>query len=255
VTISSNHAFVLVITGELNDRKENSEGRIMLTLLTATGARPAAWAICERLMMAQTYDGPVHWIIVDDGQHAQPVTFKRDGWKLSVISPLPHWNPGHNTQARNLGVGALLVKPDDKLVIIEDDDYYHKDWLVTIDRWLNDFELAGECEARYYNINTKIYRKFDNQNHASLCSTGMTGKAIEQFKSELKPDIKFIDINLWKNFQGSKLLKSTNLTVGMKGLPGRAGIGVGHKKHFNGKKDINGDILAEWLGEDKALYI
>ena len=51
----------------------------MLTLLTATGARPEAWAICERLMARQTYAGPVRWIIVDAGPEAQPVTLQRAG--------------------------------------------------------------------------------------------------------------------------------------------------------------------------------
>ena len=32
----------------------------MLTLLTATGARPEAWAICERLMLRQDYAGPFY---------------------------------------------------------------------------------------------------------------------------------------------------------------------------------------------------
>ena len=51
----------------------------MLTLLTATGARPEAWAICEQLMARQTYAGPVRWVIVDDGPVAQPVAFQRAG--------------------------------------------------------------------------------------------------------------------------------------------------------------------------------
>ena len=63
----------------------------MLHLLTATGARPQAWAICERLMAAQDYAGPVTWIIVDDGPEPQPVTFERAGWRLVVIRPAPLW--------------------------------------------------------------------------------------------------------------------------------------------------------------------
>lgn len=42
----------------------------MMTLITPTGVRPKAWSICERLMARQTYDGPVQWVIVDDGQQA-----------------------------------------------------------------------------------------------------------------------------------------------------------------------------------------
>ena len=63
----------------------------MLTLLTATGARPQAWAILEQLMLRQTYTGPVHWIIVDDGEEAQPITFERENWRLTLVRPQPRW--------------------------------------------------------------------------------------------------------------------------------------------------------------------
>jgi len=69
----------------------------MLTLLTATGCRPQAWAICEELMRRQSYAGPVKWIIVDDGEVAQPITFKRSNWLVVVTRPEPFWKSGQNT--------------------------------------------------------------------------------------------------------------------------------------------------------------
>lgn len=227
----------------------------MLTLLTATGCRPEAWAKCEQMALRQTYDGPVHWIIVDDGEEAQPVTFKRDKWSLSIIRPNPKWKPGNNTQARNLKEGLRLVKPTDKLVIWEDDDAYHPQWLERVDEWLNKAELVGEAPARYYNIQTKQAKKLNNRQHASLCCTAMMGFAIESFKKELKPNVQFIDINLWKNYKGKKALYPTQLVTGIKGLPGRNGIGMGHKKEFSGILDADGAILKEWLGSNINLYV
>lgn len=69
----------------------------MLTLVTATGARPEAWALCERWMLRQTFAGPVRWVIVDDGPEPQPITFRRAGWELVLIRPAPFWRPGQNT--------------------------------------------------------------------------------------------------------------------------------------------------------------
>jgi len=73
-----------------------------LTLLTMTGARPEAWAICETLMLRQTFTGAVRWIIVDDGPIAHPITFSRAMWVLEVVRPIPFWVSGKNTQARNI---------------------------------------------------------------------------------------------------------------------------------------------------------
>ena len=226
----------------------------MLTLLTATGCRPEAWAISEKLAMRQDYTGPVHWIIVDDGEKPQPVTFRRENWTLSIIRPDHYWNPGDNTQAKNLIAGMDHVLPDARLVVWEDDDMYSPDYLTWCGEMLDAADLIGESHARYYNIRTKMARPLSNDKHASLCSTAMKGKAIEAFRRELIPGVKFIDINLWRNFQGSKLLARGNRVVGIKGLPGRLGIGMGHKNDFHGQIDHSGSILRQWAGVNASLY-
>lgn len=226
----------------------------MLTLLTATGARPEAWRICEQLMERQTYTGPVHWIIVDDGPEAQPLRFDRKGWVVTYVRPLETWKPGQNTQARNLREGMRSVQAEDRLVIIEDDDAYHPQWLERVDQWLRTHDLVGEAPARYYNIKTRRAKQLHNRQHASLCSTAMKGAALDTFRRELKPGVQFIDLNLWKNFRGSKALYPTEMVAGIKGLPGRLGIGMGHKADFVGQFDEGGSILRQWTGPNADLY-
>ena len=225
----------------------------MLTLLTATGARPQAWAICERLMAAQDYAGPVTWIIVDDGPDPQPVTFKRDGWQLVVIRPAPLWQPGQNTQARNLLKGLEAVAPGARLVICEDDDHYRADWLTHVDAQLDRAELVGECQARYYNVALRKGRQLRNNGHASLCSTAMRGAALATFRQVCRPGRQFIDIDLWKRHP-SRHLFTGNRVVGIKGLPGRGGIGMGHRDNFVGTADPNLTLLRQWIGDDVELY-
>ena len=224
----------------------------MLTLLTATGARPEAWAICQELMRRQTYKGDVTWVIVDDGVVPQEINFHRSNWNLVVIRPKMLWTPDKNTQASNLLAGLRHVVSE-RLVIIEDDDCYHPQWLERVDIWLNSHDLVGEAPARYYNIKTKRAQQLFNQNNAALCATAMKGDAILDFAKILKPNIKFIDLNLWSIFAGSKKMYSTGMVIGIKGLPGRKGIGIGHKPDF-GKIDQNGDILRQWVGVNFDLY-
>lgn len=225
----------------------------MLTLLTATGARPVAWAACERLMAQQDYAGPVRWLVVDDGPEPQPVTFQRAGWQLVVIRPSPLWRFGQNTQARNLLKGLAGVGPADRLVIIEDDDWYAPDWLTHVAAMLDRAELVGECRARYYNVALRRGRQLQNSQHASLCATAMRGRALEHFRRACTARPKFIDLELWRHCP-SRHLFGGHRVVGIKGLPGRGGIGMGHRDDFNGVDDPTGALLREWVGADAELY-
>lgn len=228
----------------------------MLTLLTATGARPQAWAICERLMAAQDYAGPVRWVIVDDGEDAQPVTFQRAGWELEVVRPVPFWRPGRNTQARNLAAGLARIGADERVVVIEDDDHYAPGWLSAVNRWLESHDLVGEGMARYYNVPHRKARQLNNRGHASLCSTAVKGEAIAAFRRVVETRADFIDMVLWRSFRGSKAVHvGTHYVTGTKGLPGRGGIGMGHKANFTGTPDPDGQILRDWIGDDAGLYL
>lgn len=226
----------------------------MLTLLTATGARPAAWALCERWMARQDYAGPVRWIIVDDGPEPQPVAFQRNGWQLVLVRPSPHWAPGQNTQARNLLKGLAAVGPDERLVIIEDDDWYAPDWLTTVAAELEHAELVGEHRARYYNVEQRRGRQLANTGHASLCSTAMRGSALRDFADACRSQPKFIDLELWRRPRDRRLFGGHRV-VGIKGLPGRGGIGMGHDPDFKGEADASGDLLRRWIGEDAEVYL
>lgn len=226
----------------------------MLYLLTATGARPEAWAICEHLMVKQDYAGPVTWVIIDDGPEAQPITFERDGWQLKVGRTTPYWQPGQNTQARNLLEGLSVIPADARVVVIEDDDWYAPSWLTTIDAALNRAELVGESPSRYYNMATRRGRQLHNNGHASLCCTAMRGQAIGKFRAACKSNAKFIDMTLWRS-HASRYLFRGNGVVGIKGLPGRNGIGMGHSHNFNGQADPNGTLLRQWIGDDVRYYL
>lgn len=225
----------------------------MLTLLTATGSRPDAWALCERWMARQTYLGEVRWVIVDDGPIPQPITFAREGWTLDVIRPEPLWT-GDNTQARNLMAGMAVIKEDERVVFIEDDDWYAPDWLEFVAAKLALAELVGEANARYYNLKTSVFKEMGNTLHSSLCSTAIRGRALSTFRSVCRKEIQFIDHLLWQAHSNSHLFSGQRV-LGIKGLPGRNGIGIGHDPKFRGETDQDGAKLRDWIGEDADAYL
>jgi hypothetical protein len=225
----------------------------VLKLLTTTGARPEAFKLCQQWMSRQTYSGPVHWIIVDDGEVPQEISIKKDNWTIEVIRPTPYWKVGDNTQARNLTVGLEVISDKDRLVIIEDDDWYAADWLTTVDEYLDKADLVGESNALYYNIKTLRYAYMQNFAHASLCATGLKGKALTALKEAVKEKNKFIDLDLWKQ-ELKKYLFTGDRVIGIKGLPGRQGIGSGHKDTFARTVDHNYKLLKQKIGQDYIFY-
>ena len=207
-------------------------------------------------MAAQDYDGQVHWIVVDDGPQPQEITFRRDHWELEVVRPQPYWQPGENTQARNLLAGLDQVTDGAPLLIIEDDDHYAPSWLRMADNALGRAELVGETRARYYNVSDWRWREHNNTTHASLCATGLRGPALSFFRSCCVAQYRFIDLTLWRNYSGSKRLFASHLVTGIKGLPGRAGIGMGHRSSLHGSTpDPTRARLRAWLGNDADAYL
>jgi len=226
----------------------------VIQLLTATGARPEAFALCQRWMARQTHSGPVLWIIVDDGPEPMPVTFSRPGWRLVVVRPSPFWQPGRNTQSRNILKGLELVDRKLPVLIIEDDDWYAPDWIERAAKHLEWAELVGEMQSRYYNVRTLQGRQLPNRSHASLCGTALRDRAVLTLQQVCQTKPKFIDLHLWR-LHGSKRLFDGHRCVGIKGLPGRGGIGVGHKDTFTGTHDPDGTLLRSWIGDDAGFYL
>ena len=197
----------------------------MLSVLTPTGCREEAFSCCQQYMAAQDYAGPVRWVIVDDGPEPQEITFKRNGWDVKVVRPEPFWQPGDNTQARNLLAG--LEWCTDRIVICEDDDEYAPDWLSRCAHWLETADLVGEAPTLYRHVNGA--EKLMTNKTPSLCQTAMKGPAIDRFREILMKHVKLIDSNLWRSDLSKGVYPNTNGVIGIKGLPGRPGIGIGHR--------------------------
>ncbi len=225
----------------------------MLQLLTATGARPEALELCHRWMRAQDYTGKIVWFVVDDGPEPSKIERMPSNWLQVVIRRTPFWQPGQNTQAVNLLRGLAAVDPKLPVALIEDDDHYASDWLTHVTAQLERAELVGECKARYYNVATRTGRQLRNDQHASLCSTAMRGAAIETFRQSCKRAPKFIDLDLWKRHRNRRVFDGHRV-VGIKGLPGRGGIGMGHQGNFTGEYDPDGALLRQWIGDDARHY-
>jgi len=233
----------------------------MIVLITPTGARKDQFELCKRWMRRQTYQGSVLWIIVDD---AIPVTTDtvtedfRENWIIKKEYPKPKWS-GKNTQGRNIKAGLDSMKTfiDLKIVqgifIIEDDDYYKPNYLERMMEQKQNYWIWGETNTIYYNVHARRYVVNGNRHHASLFQTAFTVEALPHFEANLNH--KFIDAGFWAHGPNKYLFFENYLAVGIKGMPGRGGIGAGHKWFSSMHSDLEMKYLTKIIGEnDRNQY-
>ena len=221
--------------------------------ITPTGLRPQGLALLAEYINAQTYTGNMTWIVVDDCDPETRIPTMRKGIQVVSIRPDWRWKPGMNTHAANMSAGLDIVPEEATLFCWEDDDIYLPDYIVTMLAAIKNHELIGERDSRYYNVATGKFRVLKGNYHASLASTVCRGDALKALKELCATKIqKMLDVTLWKTFEGKKKLLSTHNVVGIKGLPGRAGIGIGHRSHF-GSIDID-NTLRRWAGDYADNY-
>lgn len=228
----------------------------MICLITPTGSRPSQFRLCQYFMQRQTYAGRVVWIVIDD---AVPVTTERisakENWEIVKVYPEPVWEIGQNTQLRNIKAGIEIVKDYkdiETIFIIEDDDYYKPVYLEMMIEKLRDFDIAGEKNTIYYNVVSRRYCTNPNVRHSSLFQTAFKPSEIPLLESSYWH--KFIDCEFWTKPKRKNLFNDDNLSIGIKGIAGRAGIGAGHKSSMNMTSDINLIYLRSLIGKDAEFY-
>lgn len=232
-----------------------------IILITPTGGRPDQINLCHFFMKRQTYPGKVVWIIVDDcNPHTiDGIQNDKENWNIIKIFPSPPWQPGQNTQGRNIaeGINTLLANYKSEeiegIFIIEDDDYYKPIYLERMASRLSGFQAIGEKNTIYYNVFYRTSFTHDNNGHSSLFQTAFTMEALLIFENCLNQ--RFIDMAFRPALSRVNLFNDGNLSIGIKGMPGRYGIGSGHTRLRNMPADNGLNYLISLIGNENAqLY-
>jgi hypothetical protein len=210
----------------------------MLTLITPTRNRPVAFDLLEQWVEAQTYPDSYQWIVVNDGD--EPYRYRMN---QQVLHRIPSAGEGPSPH-QNLLYAIPHIRGD-KILIIEDDDYYRPDYLRFMADLLEHYALAGEGRAIYYNVRTRRYVEWPNFQHASLAQTGLRVEGLPTLIDGCRQQGRFIDVFLWENFPGLKhIFTGRDLHVGIKGMPGEKGFGDCHGE--GGSPDADLQIFREW---------
>jgi glycosyltransferase involved in cell wall biosynthesis len=223
----------------------------MTTAITLTGDRPKAFELCQKWMSRQITK-PDQWIVVDDGSE-----------KLNCIENIQYIkrerqpNEPKFTLILNLQE-AIKYIIGDKIIFFEDDDYYAPEYITKMSAMLNDYDIVGIGRAKYYHLFGKYYMH-SNLEHASLAQTAIRNNLTPLLKKALPGDC-FIDLRLWKSipatYKKNIFIDYQYLYCGIKGMPGRAGIGAGHNIEFNRyQSDTDRRVLKQWIPEDYTTYL
>jgi hypothetical protein len=210
-----------------------------ITLITPTGGRPAAFALCD-----------YQWLVVDDCEPETPCTMGQ-----TVLRPKPSWS-GQHTQARNLLLALPLVK-NDIVLFVEDDDAYRVDYLSLMSRRFHSARtwLVGERDTHYYHVTRRAHRHFHNQSHSSLCGTGIRTDHLHTITEVCHSGIACLDMPLWHRYgRSGTLFPHSGACIGIKGMPGRPGVTATHREPRGWVPDPDLSVLRSWLGDDANLY-
>lgn len=233
-----------------------------VTVITPTGDRPLAFGLCWRWMAAQTRK-PDQWLIIDDGAGQPGNLGSIDGVDIIRVRRVPLTGEPRHTLALNLKAALPLIDGDIVLVM-EDDEYYAPQYIETMARRLDRFEIVGICRSKYYHLPTGKFQQIGNTGHASLAQTGFRSSFLPIFTGcvERGMETNWVDQQIWQ-IVGERKLRAQlfvddglPLYCGMKGLPGRPGIGQGHKEAMYREQDTPDRArLRAWIPCDFQAYL
>lgn len=207
-------------------------------------------ALLEQMMLRQTRR-PDEWIVADGGE---PV-----GLMMGQTVIREKREPGPLNFANNL-LNALGEASGDLVIVMEDDDWYAPTHIESMVQAAKGYGLIGsEQVQRYYNVAHRCYRIFNNIG-ASLCQTAVRSNLLPVFRQAIQTCIVKssigVDAALWRSVRSNEWAFTRQMTVvGVKGLPGRMGLGVGHRPDARWTADPELAKLRQWIGSDTDNYI
>lgn len=232
----------------------------MLYLLTPTRFRSRCFKLLTTYLRNQDFTGEFKWIVVCDGgaerYEVPDICTKFVVRQPQDDEPLPSIAMNYLEALRHC---RLTIS--DRILFVEDDEIYHRHYLTTFNKWLDENDMVGEGNGHYYQWVYSQWVCMENTVNASLCQTGVKRDAIDYFEficRTRKKDDPYMDIHMWERYNGAKHVYPFQGTcISMKGLwsdvEGHRGYGIGHQKGI-GDYDPNQTKLREWAGEYACNY-
>lgn len=224
-----------------------------ISVITPTADQPTGIALAEKWMARQTVQ-PHEWIVADDGTVPAALT----AGQMHIVRTRLH--EGGKSLAGNIMAG-LQAATGDVIIIVEHDDWYAPNHIETCIARLTrrGGGATGSINQRYYNVQHRVHRLMKNVGSA-LCNTAFTSdhkRGMFRAAERAFRDGKYcVDRHFWDALPRSHWdVHDIDTVVGIKGLPGRKGLGIGHRPDNKWTPDHDGHMLRRWVGEDADTYM
>ena len=222
-----------------------------ISVITPTAGRPLGMTMCEKYIARQTVQ-PDEWIVADGGEVPDPLTMgQKRIWNPSA--------PGYMNFAINV-LNALDAVTGTMVIVIENDDWYAPDHIEQCIKGLATQSAYGCPTLRYFNVAHRCYVEMMNRGSA-LCQTAFRRELIPAMRQAAEQSMAARDFTIDGRFWAprQRLATGPQTVIGIKGLPGTAGLGIGHRpKSSRGKlwrADPELSMLRKWIGDDADAYV
>jgi hypothetical protein len=204
----------------------------MIDIITPSGDRPRQFSLCKEWMKRQDFTDKVHWIIADDSIDGHYDTSEMpSNWEITHLKIKRTKTPEYSSQGENLFLALNEIKYD-KIVMIEDDDYYTPGWLSLCSSQLDTYGMFGVKNLINYNLGNRtwLYKTYAGRDNNPMCSTSLRSDLVEELKVICTSNMDKFDHLIWEK-KKTFYLKEYKIppVIGIKGLPGRAGMTLKHR--------------------------
>jgi hypothetical protein len=194
-----------------------------ITVITCTGDRPEAFVLLRRWMDNQTVK-PKQWIVVDDGK--EPLK-NIEGFEY--IRREPTISDYTHTLCLNLEKALATVKGD-KIIIMEDDDWYDPTYIEYMSGLLDKADLVGFGNLIFYYPGTHKYMEKRMAKQPAFAQTAFKKVVIPTVQEICRSASKeyelcgkgLIDVFLWKSsLEVQRKERFVRLTASLKVASGK----------------------------------
>ena len=171
-----------------------------ITVITCTGDRLESFELCKKWMKTQTLQ-PDQWLVIDDGK--TPIRETREfeyHRRIPTISDYTH------TLCLNLLTALKYIK-NDKIIIMEDDDWYHPTYINYMNNLLSKADLVGLGNLIFYYPKINSYMEKKTVKQPAFSQTAFHANIIpiiEEICDKASTEFDLcgkglIDVHLWKH--------------------------------------------------------
>jgi glycosyltransferase involved in cell wall biosynthesis len=219
-----------------------------VSVITPTADQPLGMLLLERYMARQTVQ-PDEWVVADDGVDPARLTMGQ----THLVRKREH--EGGRSLASNM-LAAVSYAPGDMVIVFEHDDWYAPNHIEVCVERLRRSPATGSKFQRYYNVEHRCWRRMLNVGSA-LCNTAFRAELVPNMiraANRCMSDASYgLDRAFWDSVSGGDV-HEIDTVVGIKGLPGRPGLGMGHRPGDGWTADPEMAQLRDWIGDDVENY-